>query len=87
MGGPARSSAGCGWIKSHDRRPNLDEMVVAGHLLWQAAEGHGMSKPAPRRGGGELVVEVADDRTYSHVVGLEGEVEARLGWRPAVGRC
>lgn len=66
------------------RRPELEDLDVAADLLWRLADEHGLSGLRFGSEPGEVVVDVGSDRTYFDVVAFEDDVEARLGWRPAV---
>lgn len=58
--------------------------MAAADLLGKLAAGHGLENLRLGDEPGELVVDVGEQRTYFDVVAFEDEVEARLGWRPAV---
>ncbi len=66
------------------RRPEPEELDLAADLLWRLADEHGLSGLRLGSEPGELVADVGVERTYFDVVGFEDDVEARLGWRPAV---
>lgn len=66
------------------RRPEPEDLELAADLLWRLAAEHGLFGLRVGSEPGELVVDVGGDRTYFDVVGFEDDVEARLGWRPAV---
>jgi|GEM_PF-2346697 len=64
-------------------RPSDEELQQAASLLGDLAGRHGLANL--RLGDpGQLVVDVAEDRTYFDVVAFEDAVEATLGWRPDV---
>lgn len=77
-------SSNPGTLDGMIRRPERKEMEAAAELLWRLATSHGMSDLHLGEDPGELVAAVADDRTYFDITVFEDEVEARLGWRPAV---
>lgn len=65
------------------RRPSEEELIRAAALLVRLGVKHGLTRL--RLGGpGELVVDVAPDRTYFDIVAFERDVEGRLGYRPEV---
>ena len=66
------------------RRPEPEELDLAADLLWRLAGEHGLASLQVGSEPGELVADVGSDRTYFDVVAFEDDVEARLGWRPAV---
>ena len=66
------------------RRPEPEELDLATGLLGRLAHDHGLSNLRHGSEPGELVADVGGDRTYFDVVAFEDDVEARLGWRPAV---
>ncbi len=66
------------------RRPEVEELDLAADLLGRLADEHGLSSLRHGSEAGELVADVGAERTYFDVIAFEDEVEARLGWRPAV---
>lgn len=66
------------------RRPEGEELDLAADLLGRLADEHGLSRLRHGSEPGELVADVGAERTYFDVVAFEDDVEARLGWRPAV---
>ncbi|MHB8294465.1 MAG: hypothetical protein ACYDH5_07515 [Acidimicrobiales bacterium] len=66
------------------RRPEPEELDLAADLLGRLADEHGLFSLRLGSEPGELVADVAVDRTYFDVVAFEDDVEARLGWRPAL---
>ncbi len=66
------------------RRPEPEELDLAADLLGRLADDHGLSGLRHGSEPGELVADVGVDRTYFDIVAFEDDVEARLGWRPAV---
>lgn len=65
-------------------RPDVEDLLGAAGLLGKLAASHGLSNLRLGDEPGEVVVDVAAERTYFDIVAFEDEVEARLGWRPTV---
>jgi hypothetical protein len=64
-------------------RPSDEDLHRAAELLGDLAGRHGLANLRLGQPG-QLVVDVAAERTYLDVVAFEDAVEATLGWRPEV---
>jgi hypothetical protein len=68
------------------RRPELEELDLAADLLWRLTDEHGLSSLRLGSEPGELVADVAVDRTYFDVVAFEDDSRGSA-WVAASGRC
>lgn len=67
------------------KRPNRAELARAAELLETRAAKHGLSNlRLSTRADGDVVADVAPDRTYFDIAAFELEVEELLGWAPNI---
>ena len=66
------------------RRPHRHEIQAAVGLLQRLASDHGLSNLRHGARAGQIVADIAEDRSLFDLVEFELAVEGLVGWRPDV---